>query len=316
MKENGLVSVIVPVYNTAQYLSRCIDSILGQSYKNIELILVDDGSTDDSGLICRRYAEADSRIHVISKENGGVCSARNAGLREMHGDCFLFVDSDDALETSIIAQSMDCFVRYPEADMVVFGWKKIFNDGKIDFYLPQDQYITDMEQAVQTLLTHYNGYGGGYPNKLWKTDAFGGDMLAYDESLFYFEDMEWMTRMFLEIRSFACLEHNGYLYYIRDDSTTNRTDDKERKERGYHMSSLQIVEDLSVFPNTQRWYQERYYPEIVNGVLHAWKHHYPALGKWLLDQMRKVSWLILTSSRISMKIKSRCVVLHLLFWIR
>ena len=312
MKDNGIVSVIVPVYNTAPYLPRCIESITGQSYKNIELLLVDDGSTDDSGQICSRYAETDDRIRVISKENGGVCSARNAGLREMHGDCFLFVDSDDALETSIIAQCMDCFQRYPEADMVVFGWKKIFGDGKTDFYLPQEQYVTDMEQAIASLLAHYNGYGGGYPNKIWKTAAFGGQVPAYDPKLFYFEDMEWMTRMFLGIRSFACMEHNGYLYHIRGDSTTFRTDNAQRKEQGYHMSALRIVEDLAVIPELQRWFQQRYYPEIVNGVLHAWKHHHPDLARWLLDRLQEISGLILSSRQIPLKIRIRCMILRMI----
>lgn len=166
VKENGLVSVIVPVYNTAEYLPRCIESITGQYYRNLELLLIDDGSTDHSLSVCRAYAARDSRIRVIHKKNGGVCSARNAGLREMRGEYFLFVDSDDALETAIIAQSMGCFGQYPDADMVVFGWKKLFVDGTTDSYLPREQRITNMEEAVQTLLAHYNGYGGGYPNKL------------------------------------------------------------------------------------------------------------------------------------------------------
>ena len=121
-----------------------------------------------------------------------------------------------------------------------------------------------------------------------------------------------MTRMFLGIRSFACLERNGYLYYIRDDSTTYRTDNTERKERGYHMSALQIVEDLTVFPALQRWYQERYYPEIVNGILHAWKHHYPALACWLLDWLEGVSGQILSFRQIPPKIKIRCAALRVL----
>ena len=316
MKENGIVSVIVPVYNTAPYLPRCIESIISQSYRSIELLLIDDGSTDGSLEICHGYMTRDSRIRVLHKENGGVCSARNMGLREMRGDFFLFVDSDDALETEIIGQSMDTFFRYPEADMVVFGWKKIFDNGKTDFYLPRNELVTDMSGAVQTLLAHYNGYGGGYPNKLWKTEAFGGNIPEYNESLFYFEDMEWMTRMFLGIRSFACLERNGYLYYIRGDSTTFRTDNTQKKERGYHMSALQIVEDLAVLPEVQNWFQERYYPEIVNGVLHAWKNYSPDLSKWLLLQMRKISRFVLASRQISLKIKFRCRVLSLVFWIR
>ena len=121
--------------------------------------------------------------------------------------------------------------------------------------------------------------------------------------------------MFLRIGSFACLEQNGYLYYIRGDSTTFRTDNSEQKEYGYHMSALRIVEDLGVSMNLQLWFQERYYPEIVNGVLHAMKNHYSKISKWLLGQMKKISSFILTSTQISLKTKLRCGILSLLFWI-
>lgn len=315
MDGNGLVSVIVPVYNTGPYLPRCIESIIRQNYEKIELLLIDDGSTDNSLEICRKYMQIDNRIKVIHQENGGVCLARNRGLREMRGDYFMFVDSDDAIETYIIEDAVRSFSRHPCADMVVFGWKKIFENGETESYLPSNECVSDMESAVKTLLEHYNGYGGGYPNKLWKIAAFGGTVPEYDVSLFYFEDIEWMTRMFLRIGSFACLEQNGYLYYIRGDSTTFRTDNSEQKEYGYHMSALRIVEDLGVSMNLQLWFQERYYPEIVNGVLHAMKNHYSKISKWLLGQMKKISSFILTSTQISLKTKLRCGILSLLFWI-
>ena len=92
---NPFVSVIVPVYNVERYLPRCIESILGQTYTNFELILIDDGTPDRSGIICDRYAEKDSRIRVIHKENGGVSTARNAGIDAARGEWITFIDSDD-----------------------------------------------------------------------------------------------------------------------------------------------------------------------------------------------------------------------------
>ena len=95
-----LISVIVPVYNVEKYLRQCLDSIINQTYRNLEIILVDDGSTDSSGIICDEYAQIDARIKVIHKENGGLSSARNAGLDvcTSGGDFIAFVDSDDWLE--------------------------------------------------------------------------------------------------------------------------------------------------------------------------------------------------------------------------
>lgn len=104
MKKGILVSVIVPVYNMEKFLSRCIDSILGQSYANTEIILVDDGSRDGSLKICRTYEGGYSNIHVVAKENGGVSTARNAGLEIASGDWIMFVDPDDYLEPSCVEE--------------------------------------------------------------------------------------------------------------------------------------------------------------------------------------------------------------------
>lgn len=96
--ENDLISVIVPIYNVEKYLQECLDSIINQTYKNLEIILVDDGSTDNSGIICNEYAKKDNRIKVIHKKNGGLSSARNAGMDECSvGGYITFVDSDDWL---------------------------------------------------------------------------------------------------------------------------------------------------------------------------------------------------------------------------
>ena len=99
-----MVSVIVPIYNSEKYLKRCVDSILSQTFSDFELLLVDDGSTDGSGSICDEYSVKDSRVRVFHKENGGVSSARNLGLDNARGEWITFVDSDDYLEESFLAE--------------------------------------------------------------------------------------------------------------------------------------------------------------------------------------------------------------------
>lgn len=124
------ISVIVPIYNVEQYLPKCIDSILNQTYKNLEIILVDDGSTDASAKLCDEYAQKDSRVVVLHKENGGASSSRNAGLDVASGEYIAFVDSDDWLDSNMYADMMDISLKY-DADIVECGYKYIKNEGTL-----------------------------------------------------------------------------------------------------------------------------------------------------------------------------------------
>lgn len=103
---SGLISVIVPIYNSAKTLHRCVDSILHQTYLNFELILINDGSSDNSGVICDKYVQKDSRVRVFHKENGGVSSARNLGIEEATGDFITFIDSDDWVDSNYLEEFM------------------------------------------------------------------------------------------------------------------------------------------------------------------------------------------------------------------
>lgn len=125
------VSIIMPVYNSEDYLLQAADSVLNQSYRNIELILVDDGSTDSSGEICDRLAVVDKRVRVLHKENGGICSARNAGLRMAWGDYIGFCDNDDEYLPGLVEDNYRYAMQY-HADIVRYGRKRICTrDGKV-----------------------------------------------------------------------------------------------------------------------------------------------------------------------------------------
>ncbi len=142
------VSVIVPVYNVEQYLPKCIESIQNQSEKDIEIILVDDGSSDDSGAICDRYAKDDSRIHVIHQENGGQGVARNTGLANATGEYVFFMDSDDWIDPDLIKETYKAACEY-NADMVLFDLQAIDADGNF-------VYRTDQKIPKNTLLSAKN----------------------------------------------------------------------------------------------------------------------------------------------------------------
>ena len=134
----ALLSVIVPVYNMEKYLSRCLDSIIDQTLQDIEIVCVDDGSTDSSPVILQSYAEKDSRIHIISKQNGGLVSARKAGVKAATGKYIGYVDSDDWIDPVMYESMCDCADNH-QADMVSGG------------YFFEGNYIT----------THYDGVPEG-----------------------------------------------------------------------------------------------------------------------------------------------------------
>ena len=123
-----LISIIVPVYNAALYLKDCIESILSQSYVQFELILVDDGSTDQSGTICDQYMQKDERVRVFHLQNGGVSAARNFGMKKALGNYFMFVDSDDEMEPGALHEVAQDFIQ--NADVYIFGMKVVGNQSE------------------------------------------------------------------------------------------------------------------------------------------------------------------------------------------
>lgn len=149
---NELISVIVPIYKVEQWLEDCVDSILAQSYENLEVILVDDGSPDESGRICDRYALKDERVRVVHKENGGLSDARNAGLEIARGSYYYFVDSDDILPDNSI-ETMYRLLQEHGAQMVIGGFERFRDESKEVFFSTEEEglwtHVYDREGAFR-----------------------------------------------------------------------------------------------------------------------------------------------------------------------
>lgn len=142
--EQSIVSIIVPVYNVASYLEQCLDSIKNQTYQNLQIVLVDDGSDDESGLICDRYAEADQRFLTIHKQNGGLSSARQMGVAAVSGEYTMFVDADDWIELDTVERCIGKIKKY-DADCVLFSYVKEYPGKSVvipvmnkDYYFAED----------------------------------------------------------------------------------------------------------------------------------------------------------------------------------
>lgn len=147
-----LISVIIPVYNTEKYIPRCLNSVLAQTYKNLEIILIDDGSKDNSGKVCDEYAKKDNRIKVIYQKNQGVSVARNAGLRIAKGDYIGFVDSDDYIYPNMY-ESLHNLIKETNADMAQCRYQKKFLDGRTApyKYTIDEKVIFDNRKAISLL---------------------------------------------------------------------------------------------------------------------------------------------------------------------
>ena len=153
MNEEILISVIVPAYNVEPYIARCLDSILNQTHRNLEVLVIDDGSTDHTSLIIDEYAKKDSRIKVTHKKNGGVSSARIEGIQQANGDYVGFVDSDDYIESDMYEFLLSNAIMY-NADISHCGYQRVFPKKRIDYYYNTGKVVLqDNMKGLHDLLT-------------------------------------------------------------------------------------------------------------------------------------------------------------------
>lgn len=220
------ISVVVPVYNVEKYLVRCIESIINQSYKNLEIILVDDGATDNSGAICERYAECDSRIKVIHKKNGGLSSARNAGLAVAQGAYVGFVDSDDDIDIHMY-ERMYQVIADEKVDFVMADYMRIPEDGKSflkTLDIPQGRYNKeDIREKIfpQLIMGDNLEYGPllSVWHCLYKTEFLREHNLKFDEEVRWSEDNIFSAFVGYCAESFYYLKGEGLYHYYSNPGT-------------------------------------------------------------------------------------------------
>lgn len=217
MKEESLISIIVPIYNAEHYLSKTINSIINQSYRNIEIILVNDGSTDESKKICEAYVKFDNRIRLINKQNGGVSSARNLGIDNSSGEFIGFVDSDDYIDSLMFEKLFESIIEH-EADIAECGYYIVKGNGEIIKSVLNDEVIVGKYNCALSYLkkintTNYN------VNKLYKKKFFKD--LRYPDYHFS-EDFYVNASVFPECNKKITIKDRLYHYVQNDQSATQR----------------------------------------------------------------------------------------------
>ena len=213
-----LISIIVPVYNAANYLSKCIESIVNQPYSRFEILLIDDGSKDESGAICDKYAEEDERIKAFHKDNGGVSSARNLGLSVAQGEYVMFVDADDSLESNAL-QTLAYKVAEKKYDIVIFEYSLEYSGGNLVPYIhPEIEGELSVEQAIYYTITPVNRF---CCTKLYRRQILSG--LLFNESIHLGEDTLFACQAMAKSKSAFFISKPLYCYFQSTGSATRKT---------------------------------------------------------------------------------------------
>lgn len=236
---NPLISVIVPVYKVEKYLHRCIDSILAQTYENIEVLLIDDGSPDQSGAICDDYQAKDSRVRVFHKENGGVSSSRNSGLREAKGDYIGFVDADDYISPEMY-QSLLNLIEQNKADIAICGYQKEIDKDKFEPYWKDKVQISlDRNEMISNLLTnHY--YTCAVWSMLFRKSFISN--IAFDERIKHNEDLLYIYEA-MKLAGKAMYISEPYYYYCTTDGSATTSGFSDAMMDVVYVSEY-ILEDI------------------------------------------------------------------------
>ena len=229
---NELISIIVPIYNVENYLERCIKSLLSQDYENIEIILVDDGSTDNSARICQKYLE-DKRVRYFYKKNGGLSDARNFGMSKMNGQYVTFVDSDDAISNDFISYNYKSLMN-SGADISVCNMEFVYDDKVRNISKRDVNFVLTKDDVIEKML-----YGKHYfisaCGKLYHKKVFENVMFPVGQS---FEDINTTYKLYLNSNKIVCSQYPRYYYFIRENSITTAKFSKKNLEQIYATDSM------------------------------------------------------------------------------
>ena len=245
---NDLVSVVVPVYNVEKFLDRCLKSIVEQTYKNLEIILVDDGSTDTCSSICDDWAKKDQRISVIHKLNQGLGYARNTGIEAATGRYILFVDSDDYIHSELTEKCV-ASLKETKADLVMFGRFNVDCDGNAvekpivsdRFFFEGDEVHTDI---LPGLFTYERGSGISSCCKMYDLDLIKKTQTLYkSERDVLSEDALFQLELFRHIKSVAIVPESFYYYYCNEKSLSRSyKKDLHRRNNCFLEKSIEVCE--------------------------------------------------------------------------
>ena len=261
------VSIIVPVYNIENYIRVCVESILAQTYASLELILVDDGSKDNSGILCDEYAVIDPRVKVIHKENGGVSSARNAGLRQAKGDWIMHVDGDDWIEPDMIESLIEA-AKATEADLVFSDFIKYGpNAGNNQLPSWNSDKIDSMSRYIAYVMTTIWG-------SIAKRSLYIDHSLKSPEGISYCEDFHLIVRLCHYAKKIANVHRPFYHYRYRPTSImSNMSRKTESDEQWVYQDTIRFFKEQGVYEDYRKVMSWRTLKSAQELLLDPSEHH-------------------------------------------
>lgn len=211
-----LISIIVPVYNVESYIEKCVCSILKQTYHNFELLLIDDGSKDNSGKICEKLALEDERIKVYHQVNSGVSAARNLGINKMQGKFCAFIDSDDTVQQDYL-EVLYRAITYDKSQMSCCSYSFVWENGMSEEVETQIEGLVSKNEAMRILLRPF-GYRGYLCNKLMLVSVIKESGIRLNEKLVMMEDLDFCAKYLSLISNVSFIDKSLYNYLMRGDS--------------------------------------------------------------------------------------------------
>lgn len=237
--DKGKVSIVVPAYNAENSIAKCIRSICTQTYQNLEIIIVDDGSDDGTYTICSKLALDDNRIMLIRQKNSGPSGARNTALQYVRGEFITFVDADDLLvDKNIYNKACKILKSYGDVDMVIFDWecRDIYTDLLVEDSHINRGIVSSQKLSQVIIKDNYNTHlGGGYIwNKVWRTDKLfdiNGELITFENELFAYEDKLFLLKNLYFCNQICLIDTIAYRYYISSRSASHNPDKVRRRRK-------------------------------------------------------------------------------------
>lgn len=300
-----MVTVVVPIYNMEAYLPRCMDSLLGQTYQQIEILLVDDGSTDGSASLCEEYSQKYPAVSVIHKENGGLSSARNAGIESASGDYIVFPDPDDWVEKEYIESFMALENEY-KPDMVCIGHFVEFQDAIYGANPEASFRLMSGGEAIRALILPPAMEGFAW-NKLYKMDIIRQHHLRFSDSMGTTEDMAFVYQ-YLKHANKVCFAPNKRMYHYCQRTGSATIAPFSRRQ----MQSMNIYE-LMIRENSDKEFREAAKIRLCDLALNLlWsvknqKQKDRSIEKQLYKRIFQLKMGYLKSSRVNIRRKAQCV---------